>query len=139
MLAHVRQRLLAGPRACRPCAGARDRELLHAHTVLYFMRIHNAFDSKMCIQIHCVRVQPVDIQQISDKFPNREGGLRELFQRGPEGAFYLVKIWADINLQLPLGDDALFFGSSTMYDMTSTDTDTYLRLLGILSLSLEHC
>lgn len=65
-----------------------------------------------------MRVQPVDIQQISDKFPNREGGLRELFQRGPEGAFYLVKIWADINLQLPLGDDSLFFGSSTMYDTT---------------------
>ena len=58
-------------------------------------------------------MQVVDIQQIYDKFPNKEGGLRELFHRGPEGAFYLVKIWADIGLQL--GEDAApYFGSSTM-------------------------
>jgi len=38
-------------------------------------------------------LQPVDIRQIADKFPDKTGGLRELFDKGPQSAFFLVKFW----------------------------------------------
>lgn len=58
-------------------------------------------------------MQVVDIRQIEDKFPEK-GGLRDLFDRGPEGAFYVVKFWGDINYSLPENSPA-HFGLSTMY------------------------
>lgn len=41
--------------------------------------------------------QSVNIKEISDKFPEKSGGLKELYERGPQNAFYLVKCWADLN------------------------------------------
>ncbi|XP_033723073.1 transcriptional enhancer factor TEF-3 isoform X4 [Tursiops truncatus] len=38
-------------------------------------------------------LEAVDIRQIYDKFPERKGGLKELFERGPSNAFFLVKFW----------------------------------------------
>lgn len=35
----------------------------------------------------------VDIRQIYDKFPEKKGGLKELFGKGPQNAFYLIKFW----------------------------------------------
>lgn len=35
----------------------------------------------------------VDIRQIYDKFPEKKGGLKELFAKGPQNAFYLIKFW----------------------------------------------
>lgn len=35
----------------------------------------------------------VDIRQIYDKFPEKKGGLKELFSKGPQTAFYLIKFW----------------------------------------------
>lgn len=35
----------------------------------------------------------VDIRQIYDKFPEKKGGLKELFDKGPQNAFYLIKFW----------------------------------------------
>lgn len=44
--------------------------------------------------MHCiVLLQSVDIRQIADKFPDKTGGLRELFDKGPQSAFFLVKFW----------------------------------------------
>ena len=40
-----------------------------------------------------VLLQSVDIRQIADKFPDKTGGLRELFDKGPQSAFFLVKFW----------------------------------------------
>jgi len=39
----------------------------------------------------------VDIRQIYDKFPEKKGGLKELYEKGPQNAFFLVKFWADLN------------------------------------------
>jgi len=41
-------------------------------------------------------VQAIDIRQIQDKFPDRKGGLRELYEQGSQSAFYLVKFWVSI-------------------------------------------
>lgn len=38
-------------------------------------------------------LETVDIRQIYDKFPEKKGGLKELFERGPSNAFFLVKFW----------------------------------------------
>lgn len=38
-------------------------------------------------------LEAVDIHQIYDKFPEKKGGLKELFERGPSNAFFLVKFW----------------------------------------------
>jgi hypothetical protein len=37
--------------------------------------------------------QAVDIRQIYDKFPEKKGGLKELYDKGPQSAFFLVKFW----------------------------------------------
>jgi len=38
-------------------------------------------------------MQAVDIRQIADKFPDKRGGLKELYDKGPQSAFFLVKFW----------------------------------------------
>nr|XP_037844339.1 transcriptional enhancer factor TEF-3 isoform X4 [Chlorocebus sabaeus] len=40
-------------------------------------------------------LEAVDIRQIYDKFPEKKGGLKELFERGPSNAFFLVKFWTE--------------------------------------------
>ena len=53
----------------------------------------------------------MDVRQIYDKFPEKKGGLRELYDRGPPHAFFLVKFWADLNWG-PSGEEVGASGSS---------------------------
>ncbi|XP_037584420.1 transcriptional enhancer factor TEF-4 isoform X7 [Cebus imitator] len=57
-------------------------------------------------------LESVDVRQIYDKFPEKKGGLRELYDRGPPHAFFLVKFWADLNWG-PSGEEAGASGSSS--------------------------
>ena len=45
-------------------------------------------------------LEAVDIRQIYDKFPEKKGGLKELFDKGPQNAFFLVKFWADLSTNI---------------------------------------
>ncbi|XP_077603277.1 transcriptional enhancer factor TEF-4 [Crocuta crocuta] len=56
-------------------------------------------------------LESVDVRQIYDKFPEKKGGLRELYDRGPPHAFFLVKFWADLNWG-PSGEEVGASGSS---------------------------
>ena len=47
-----------------------------------------------------------------DKFPEKNGGLKDLFDRGPQCRFFLVKFWADITTSL-LDDNSAFYGVTT--------------------------
>ena len=38
-------------------------------------------------------LEAVDIRQIYDKFPEKKGGLKELFEKGQPDTFFLVKFW----------------------------------------------
>ncbi|XP_016122002.1 transcriptional enhancer factor TEF-3, partial [Sinocyclocheilus grahami] len=38
-------------------------------------------------------LEAVDVRQIYDKFPEKKEGLKELFEKGPANAFFLVKFW----------------------------------------------
>ena len=53
-------------------------------------------------------LEPVDVQQIQDKFPSNKEGLKELYNKGPQDGFFLVKFWADLNTNE--GDDGSFYG-----------------------------
>ncbi|KAM4795801.1 transcriptional enhancer factor TEF-5 [Rhinophrynus dorsalis] len=66
-------------------------------------------------------LEAVDIRQIYDKFPERKGGLKDLYERGPQSAFFLVKFWADLNSPIQDGPGT-FYGVSSQY--CSTDSLT---------------
>lgn len=38
-------------------------------------------------------LESIDVRQIYDKFAEKKGGLKELYEKGPRGAFFLVKFW----------------------------------------------
>ncbi|XP_062317047.1 transcriptional enhancer factor TEF-3-like isoform X1 [Osmerus eperlanus] len=60
-------------------------------------------------------LEAVDIRQIYDKFPEKKGGLKELFEKGPTNAFFLVKFWADLSANLQ-DDSSFFYGVSSQYE-----------------------
>nr|XP_055048955.1 transcriptional enhancer factor TEF-3-like isoform X1 [Misgurnus anguillicaudatus] len=62
-------------------------------------------------------LEAVDIRQIYDKFPEKKGGLKELFEKGPVNAFFLVKFWADLSINLQ-DDSSFFYGVSSQYEST---------------------
>ncbi|UJR15931.1 hypothetical protein I4U23_002851 [Adineta vaga] len=45
--------------------------------------------------------ETISIDQIFDKFP-RNDGLKDLFERNPDGPFYLIKFWADVPMLQPI-------------------------------------
>ncbi|KAM4573602.1 transcriptional enhancer factor TEF-3 isoform 6-T6 [Odontesthes bonariensis] len=60
-------------------------------------------------------LESVDIRQIYDKFPEKKGGLKELFDKGQHNAFFLVKFWADLSVNLQ-DDSSFFYGVSSQYE-----------------------
>lgn len=47
-------------------------------------------------------LESVDIRQIYDKFPEKKGGLKELYGKGPQNSFFLIKFWVSTAYQLHL-------------------------------------
>lgn len=69
-------------------------------------------------------LEAVDIRQIYDKFPEKKGGLKELYEKGPQNAFFLVKFWADLNSSgMPDGPGS-FYGVSSQYGSLENMTIT---------------
>lgn len=60
-------------------------------------------------------LEAVDIRQIYDKFPEKKGGLKELYDKGPQSAFFLVKFWADINTNVQ-DESGTFYGVTSQYE-----------------------
>ncbi|KAI1883373.1 hypothetical protein AGOR_G00230750 [Albula goreensis] len=60
-------------------------------------------------------LEAVDVRQIYDKFPEKKGGLKELFENGPPNAFFLVKFWADLSTNIQ-DDSNTFYGVSSQYE-----------------------
>ncbi|KAA0199171.1 hypothetical protein HAZT_HAZT005012 [Hyalella azteca] len=54
-------------------------------------------------------LEAVDIRQIYDKFPEKKGGLKDLYDKGPQSAFFLVKFWADLNTNMQ-DETGTFYG-----------------------------
>lgn len=66
-------------------------------------------------------LESVDIRQIYDKFPEKKGGLKELYDKGPASAFFLVKFWGDINTNLQ-DESSAFYGVTSHYENTENVT-----------------
>lgn len=47
-------------------------------------------------------LESIDVRQIYDKFSEKKGGLKELYEKGPCNAFFLVKFWVSTQNQFPL-------------------------------------
>ncbi|KAL1492246.1 hypothetical protein ABEB36_012724 [Hypothenemus hampei] len=68
-------------------------------------------------------LEAVDVRQIYDKFPEKKGGLKELYDKGPQNAFFLVKFWADLNSNIQ--DEAgAFYGVTSSYESNENITIT---------------
>ncbi|KAG5897196.1 hypothetical protein JTB14_022551 [Gonioctena quinquepunctata] len=68
-------------------------------------------------------LEAVDVRQIYDKFPEKKGGLKELYDKGPQNAFFLVKFWADLNSNL-LDEAGAFYGVTSSYESNDNMTIT---------------
>uniref|UniRef100_A0A667XJC4 TEA domain transcription factor 3 n=1 Tax=Myripristis murdjan TaxID=586833 RepID=A0A667XJC4_9TELE len=66
-------------------------------------------------------LESVDVRQIYDKFPEKKGGLKELYEKGPHTAFFLVKFWADLSSDIEEGS-GVFYGVSSKYSGTENIT-----------------
>ncbi|XP_051946884.1 transcriptional enhancer factor TEF-5-like isoform X2 [Xyrauchen texanus] len=69
-------------------------------------------------------LEAVDIRQIYDKFPEKKGGLKELFEKGSQNAFFLVKFWADLNNSNVQDGAGSFYGVSSQYSSSENMTIT---------------
>lgn len=67
-------------------------------------------------------MEAVDVRHIADKFPEKNGGLKDLFEKGPQDRFFLVKFWADINTPLLDDIDNSFFGVTSQYESSDNMT-----------------
>lgn len=68
-------------------------------------------------------IEAIDIRQIYDKFPEKKGGLKELYEKGPQQLFFLVKFWADLNTNIS-DDGGTFYGVSSTYESSENMTIT---------------
>ncbi|XP_015255511.1 PREDICTED: transcriptional enhancer factor TEF-5-like isoform X5 [Cyprinodon variegatus] len=66
-------------------------------------------------------LESIDVRQIYDKFSEKKGGLKELYEKGPHNAFFLVKFWADLSGDIEEGSGA-FYGVSSQYSGTENIT-----------------
>ncbi|XP_076466711.1 transcriptional enhancer factor TEF-1-like isoform X2 [Babylonia areolata] len=66
-------------------------------------------------------LEAVDIRQIYDKFPEKKGGLKELYDKGPQSSFFLVKFWADINTNVQ-DETGAFYGVTSHYESSENMT-----------------
>ncbi|XP_075878725.1 transcriptional enhancer factor TEF-1 isoform X5 [Nelusetta ayraudi] len=68
-------------------------------------------------------LESVDIRQIYDKFPEKKGGLKELYSKGPQNSFFLIKFWADLNCNIQ-DESGSFYGVTSQYESSENMTIT---------------
>ncbi|XP_048829445.1 transcriptional enhancer factor TEF-1-like isoform X5 [Brienomyrus brachyistius] len=68
-------------------------------------------------------LESVDIREIYDKFPEKKGGLKELFTNGQQNSFFLVKFWADLNCNVQ-EETGAFYGVTSQYESPDNMTIT---------------
>ncbi|XP_037920754.1 protein scalloped isoform X3 [Hermetia illucens] len=82
-------------------------ELYHKHMFVHIASKPPTYTDPM--------LESIEIKQISDKFPEKTGGLKDLYEKGPQNAFYLVKCWADLNTNV-IDEAGAFYGVSSQYE-----------------------
>uniref|UniRef100_A0A8C2GE47 TEA domain family member 1a n=1 Tax=Cyprinus carpio TaxID=7962 RepID=A0A8C2GE47_CYPCA len=93
----------------------RDPDSYNKHLFVHISQTNHSYSDGL--------LETVDIRQIYDKFPEKKGGLKELFGKGPQNAFFLVKFWADLNCNI-LEDSGAFYGVTSHYESSENMTIT---------------
>ncbi|XP_066853709.1 transcriptional enhancer factor TEF-1 isoform X8 [Anser cygnoides] len=93
----------------------RDPESYNKHLFVHIGHVNHSYSDPL--------LESVDIRQIYDKFPEKKGGLKELFGKGPQNAFFLVKFWADLNCNIQ-DDTGAFYGVTSQYESSENMTIT---------------
>uniref|UniRef100_A0A8C5Q0K4 TEA domain transcription factor 1 n=1 Tax=Leptobrachium leishanense TaxID=445787 RepID=A0A8C5Q0K4_9ANUR len=93
----------------------RDPDPYNKHLFVHIGQANHSYNDPL--------LESVDIRQIYDKFPEKKGGLKELFGKGPQNAFFLVKFWADLNCNI-LDDAGAFYGVTSQYESAENMTIT---------------
>jgi len=121
----------ASPQAAAPWLGrsiaTTKLRLLEHSAFVEIQRDHDSYHKHLFVHIggHTdysdSLLEPVDVRQIQDKFPEKSEGLKELYDKGPPEAFFLVKFWADLNTNTS-HDDNPFYGVTTTYESNESMT-----------------
>ncbi|XP_076445605.1 transcriptional enhancer factor TEF-1-like [Babylonia areolata] len=90
----------------------RDQDSYHKHLFVHIGTTATYSDPML---------EAVDIRQIYDKFPEKKGGLKELYDKGPQSSFFLVKFWADINTNVQ-DETGGFYGVTSQYESSENMT-----------------
>uniref|UniRef100_A0A3Q2DAL6 TEA domain family member 1b n=1 Tax=Cyprinodon variegatus TaxID=28743 RepID=A0A3Q2DAL6_CYPVA len=93
----------------------RDQDSYNKHLFVHIGQTNHSYSDAL--------LESVDIRQIYDKFPEKKGGLKELYGKGPQNSFFLIKFWADLNCNIQ--DDAgSFYGVTSQYESSENMTIT---------------
>nr|XP_043885719.1 transcriptional enhancer factor TEF-1 isoform X4 [Solea senegalensis] len=93
----------------------RDQDSYNKHLFVHIGQTNHSYSDAL--------LETVDIRQIYDKFPEKKGGLKELYGKGPQNSFFLIKFWADLNCNIQ-DDGGSFYGVTSQYESSENMTIT---------------
>uniref|UniRef100_A0A3Q3NLE6 TEA domain family member 1b n=1 Tax=Labrus bergylta TaxID=56723 RepID=A0A3Q3NLE6_9LABR len=93
----------------------RDPDSYNKHLFVHIGQTNHSYSDAL--------LESVDIRQIYDKFPEKKGGLKELYGKGPQNSFFLIKFWADLNCNVQ-DDSGSFYGVTSQYESSENMTIT---------------
>ncbi|XP_030270354.1 transcriptional enhancer factor TEF-1 isoform X4 [Sparus aurata] len=93
----------------------RDQDSYNKHLFVHIGQTNHSYSDAL--------LESVDIRQIYDKFPEKKGGLKELYGKGPQNSFFLIKFWADLNCNVQ-DDTGSFYGVTSQYESSENMTIT---------------
>nr|XP_046243531.1 transcriptional enhancer factor TEF-1 isoform X6 [Scatophagus argus] len=93
----------------------RDPDSYNKHLFVHIGQTNHSYSDAL--------LESVDIRQIYDKFPEKKGGLKELYGKGPQNSFFLIKFWADLNCNIQ-DDSGSFYGVTSQYESSENMTIT---------------
>ncbi|KAI4891417.1 hypothetical protein NFI96_026954 [Prochilodus magdalenae] len=93
----------------------RDPDSYNKHLFVHIGQTNHSYNDAL--------LESVDIRQIYDKFPEKKGGLKELFGKGPQNSFFLIKFWADLNCNIQ-EETGTFYGVTSQYESPENMTIT---------------
>uniref|UniRef100_A0A3Q2WS78 TEA domain family member 1b n=2 Tax=Pseudocrenilabrinae TaxID=318546 RepID=A0A3Q2WS78_HAPBU len=93
----------------------RDPDSYNKHLFVHIGQTNHSYSDAL--------LESVDIRQIYDKFPEKKGGLKELYAKGPQNSFFLIKFWADLNCNIQ-DDTGSFYGVTSQYESPENMTIT---------------
>ncbi|XP_005741626.1 transcriptional enhancer factor TEF-1 isoform X6 [Pundamilia nyererei] len=93
----------------------RDPDSYNKHLFVHIGQTNHSYSDAL--------LESVDIRQIYDKFPEKKGGLKDLYAKGPQNSFFLIKFWADLNCNIQ-DDTGSFYGVTSQYESPENMTIT---------------